>query len=99
MEITGPGYRVERDEGTARVVFEGTLRLSGTTAYRPIYELLDETGRLSDTITLDMRKLKLLNSDGINMLYKFAFNLGRMGGKKLIVFGSSTVPWQKKDLS
>lgn len=100
MEITGQGYRVQRDEDTGLVIFEGTLRLSGTKAYTPIAELLHETGEDGgDNVTLDMRNLKFLNSAGLNMLYKFAFNLGRKGGKKLIVRGSNAVPWQKKVFS
>ena len=32
------------------------------------------------------------------MLYKFALNLSRKGGTKLVVYGSESFPWQKKVL-
>lgn len=100
MEITGDEYRVHLDEGTAYVVFEGALRLAGSRAYKPIAQLLQETGQNSTAtiITLDMRKLNFLNSAGINMLYKFALTLRQRGGIKLIVRGSKDIPWQKKVL-
>jgi hypothetical protein len=70
MEITGNEYRVHLDENSAYVVFEGSLRLAGSRAYKPIAQLLQETGQQStSTITLDMRKLHFLNSAGSNMLY------------------------------
>lgn len=99
MEITGNEYRVHRADGSAKITFEGTLRLSGTKAYKPIAQLLQEVGEDgTDVVTLDMSNLQFLNSAGINMLYKFALNLSRKGGTKLIVFGSESFPWQKKVL-
>ncbi|MCG8422020.1 MAG: hypothetical protein MJE77_29205 [Proteobacteria bacterium] len=99
MEIAGNEYRVHRARDSAKVIFEGTLRLSGTKAYKPIAQLLQTVGEDgTDIVTLDMRKLQFLNSAGINMLYKFALNLSRKGGTKLVVYGSESFPWQKKVL-
>lgn len=99
MEITGNDYRVFRADDSAEVTFEGTLRLSGTNAYKPIAQMLQEVGEGGvDVITLDMRLLQFLNSAGINVLYKFALKLSRKGGTKLIVHGSKEYVWQKKVL-
>ena len=99
MDVSGNEYRVHCADGSTLVAFEGTLRLSGTKAYKPIAQLLQEVGEASaDVVTLDMRNLQFLNSAGINMLYKFALNLSRKGGTKLIVFGSESFPWQKRVL-
>lgn len=100
IQVSGNTYRVWREQDTARVNFEGSLRLSGTMAYMPIAQLLQEVGELgSSTVTLDMSKLQYLNSAGINMLYKFALNLHKKGNSKLVVYGSNAFPWQKKMLS
>ena len=63
MEIAGNEYRVHRARDSAKVIFEGTLRLSGTKAYKPIAQLLQTVGEDgTDIVTLDMRKLQFLNS-------------------------------------
>ena len=99
MEIAGTEYRVYCPKGSTRVTFEGTLRLSGTKAYKPIADLLHEVSEYTaDIVTLDMSRLQFLNSSGINMLYRFALTLSRKGGTKLIVYGSEAYPWQKKVL-
>jgi hypothetical protein len=100
IQVSGNTYRVWREQDAARVNFEGSLRLSGSMAYMPIVQLLEEVGELgAETVILDLSKLQFLNSAGINMVYKFALNLNKKGGSKLIVYGSSSFPWQKKMLS
>ena len=42
MEVKGDIYRVDYNDATGTVLFEGTLRLRGSTEYGPISELLDE---------------------------------------------------------
>lgn len=100
IQVSGNTYRVWREQGSARVNFEGSLRLSGTVAYLPIAQLLEEVGELEGgPVILDMSKLQYMNSAGINMLYKFALNLNKKGSAKLVVYGSNAYPWQKKMLS
>ena len=51
------------------------------------------------TITLDLHKLKALNSSGINVLTKFVINARDQGVSQLIVQGTRQFPWQSKVLS
>ena len=51
------------------------------------------------TITLDLHKLKALNSSGINVLSKFVINARDQGVSQLIVQGTRQFPWQSKVLS
>lgn len=100
MTVSGETYRVWRDPDSARIDFEGALRLSGTKAYAPIAELLEDVRTAAeDTVSLDISKLQYLNSAGINMFYKFAVSLRKRGDLKLIVYGSHAFPWQKKMLN
>lgn len=100
MQVSGETYRVWRDKDSARINFEGALRLSGTASYAPIAKLLEEVGTsVEDQVTLDISKLQYLNSAGINMFYKFAVSLRNRGDLGLLVYGSSEYPWQKKMLN
>ena len=100
MQVSGETYRVWREQDSARINFEGALRLSGTAAYAPIAKLLEETSNTADDlVTLDISKLQYLNSAGINMFYKFAVALRNRGDLGLLVHGSSDYPWQKKMLN
>ena len=97
MEIKSNEYRVWTQNAT--IIFEGTMRLSGTEAYAPINELL--SGVLAadpKAIIIDLTNLEFLNSSGINMLAKFAIAVRKLPGVAITVQGSLRIPWQSKSL-
>ncbi|PPS46100.1 STAS domain-containing protein [Chroococcidiopsis sp. TS-821] len=99
MKIEGKNYSVRYDESTATVLFQGSLRLSGTEEYAPIEQLLNHLiERELPSIALDLRKLEFLNSSGISMLSKFAINVRKKKNIQMRVIGSQEIPWQSKSL-
>lgn len=97
--IEGEGYRVYRGDADGHVVFEGALRLGGTTEYAPINALLFEVMDEAHSITLDLRQLEFLNSSGIAMLSKFVIEARNRQVTEVAIQGASTIPWQGKSLN
>ncbi|MBN1991273.1 MAG: hypothetical protein JW953_01105 [Anaerolineae bacterium] len=99
MEVKGEGYHISYDATTATVALQGVLRLRGVTEYASIEQLLGDVVALKPSqITLDLRKLRFLNSSGINILFRFVIQVREQGNSQLVVQGSPQIPWQKKSL-
>jgi len=99
VNIEGEDYAVSLDDETKTVTCEGSLRLSGMTEYAPIVALLNELAdTVPPTVTLDVRKLKFLNSSGINALSKFVIKVRKNEKTAMFVKGSKSIAWQKKSL-
>lgn len=97
MEIKTNDYRVWA-EGS-EIHYEGTMRLSGTEAYAPILEMMQQIlASAPEGIVLDLTQLEFLNSSGINLLAKFTIDVRKQPGIKLAVRGSTRIPWQSKSL-
>lgn len=97
MEIKTKEYRVWTEGAT--IHYEGTMRLSGTEAYAPILELMNDVLESdAETIVLDLTELEFLNSSGINLLAKFTIEVRKKAGPGLMVKGSTRIPWQSKSL-
>ena len=97
MEIKTADYTVWTEGAT--IHYEGTLRLSGTDAYQPILELMQQV--LADkpqNMVLDLSQLEFLNSSGINLLAKFTIELRKHPDLPVKVLGSTKIPWQSKSL-
>ena len=99
QEIKGEDYSIKYDRESVTVCFLGELSLSGPAEYAPIVELLDEVANPEPpTITLNLKKLKFVNSSGISMLSKFVITVRKKKTIQLLVLGSNDIPWQQKSL-
>jgi hypothetical protein len=99
MEIKGKNYRVTYDPRSARIVFQGALRLRGMGEYAPIAQLMNAVVAAAPaTVTLDLRGLRFLNSPGINILFRFVINMRDQTRSQVVVLGAARIPWQAKSL-
>jgi len=97
MEIKTSEYRVWGEGAT--IHYEGTMRLSGTAAYAPILDLMQETlATKPPKVILDLTELEFLNSSGINLLAKFTIDVRKQPTVGMQVIGSTKIPWQSKSL-
>lgn len=97
MDIRTSEYQVWVEDST--IHYEGTMRLSGTQAYAPILELMQHVlDSTSESIVLDLTELEFLNSSGINLLAKFTIEVRKRPAIKIMVKGSTRIPWQSKSL-
>lgn len=96
VEIKGEEYCVTYDPATGTAVFQGLLRMS---RYEQIRQLLDGiVANAPRAVTLDLRRLKFLNSHGINMLFGFVIGLRELPGVHVTVVGTTGFPWQGRTL-
>ena len=95
-------YTLEYNDGNQTVSFLGTIRLQSTTEYEPILNLLqkahDETGS-GETLQLDFRQLRFLNSSGINTISRFVIASRKQDKVNLLVLGNQDIYWQMKSLT
>src|ERR1700744_2876096 len=97
MEIKGNDYRVWTEGAT--IHYEGTMRLSGTEAYAPILDLMQQVLATKPAkVVLDLTELEFLNSSGINLLAKFTIDVRKQPEIGMLVKGSTKIPWQAKSL-
>lgn len=98
MEITTRKYSLKYDRETNTIYWEGVMRLDGFQEYEPITQLLNQVAALEPVlITLNIRKLKALNSSGISVLGRFIFNMDKKQTTESVVMQTSKkIIWQKK---
>jgi hypothetical protein len=100
MEINEQDYKIIYDPQTAFLHFEGTLRLIGVHAYEEIVQLLDQVVESEPPIiTINMRKMRILNSSGITTLAKFVIKVNKKKNIGIIIQGSKKIAWQKDSLT
>lgn len=100
MEIQTEDYHVSYDITTHTIKCQGFLQLNGLEEYAPIVELLNQVVEQEPTIIrLNVRKLELLNSSGINMMSKFVIKVRQKKTIQMVVQGSQEIEWQGKSLT
>ena len=98
-KISSPDYDYQYDPQTATFTWEGVVRLGQVEDYKPIGTLLQEAlSKNPSNLTLDLRKLKFLNSSGINFLALFTIKVRERSNFTFRVYGSNNIPWQGKSL-
>jgi len=99
MEIQAQDYRIQHDSTTATVHFQGFLLLNGSENYAPItqllYELVDQQTPL---ITLNLQRLRMLNSSGFQMLSKFVMKTRQHKNIQILIKGNKDISWQIRSL-
>ena len=99
MEIKSKNYNIIYDEASHNIVFDGSLRLNGSEEYASIFELLNRVAQQEpEKIILDLKKLKFLNSSGINILSRFVIDVRKRQNIQILVIGAKQNPWQGKSL-
>lgn len=98
-EICQDQYRVAYNPATATVVCAGTFRLHDR-EYEPIQALLNSTADAagSNSLILDLREARFLNSAGINALAQFVIRLRQRACQQLVIKGNTQHHWQRKSL-
>src|SRR5262245_54313215 len=97
-EIHHDRYQVTYDPATAIIACIGNFRLPDE-EFIPILEMLTEAADAKpDTLTLDVRQLRFLNSSGINILARFVIHIRQQKSCQLVIKGDRQYPWQHKSL-
>lgn len=99
MEVKKDDYRVWYDPATATVNFEGLIRESQISDYKPLEELLEEViAQKPPVISMNLKELEFLNSSGMTILSRFVIGVRNKKMIQLVVRGSQKIAWQNKSL-
>jgi len=97
MDLKSKDYSIEYDEAAQTITCQGALRLAELDEYASLSQLLDSIlTQKPAQLTLDMRRLRFLNSSGFNILSKFVLKVRQEGTIRLGVQASRDIPWHKK---
>ncbi|HID99270.1 MAG TPA: hypothetical protein EYP59_03145 [Thiotrichaceae bacterium] len=100
MEIKTEKYNVIYNSEIAKMTFKGSLLLNGAKEYEPILQLLNMAAEQQqpNTLTIELRDLRFLNSSGINMMTKFVINVCDIKTLELglVIVGDKKIAWQEK---
>lgn len=95
--INGENHKVSYNESDNTLYIEGTLRLRGLDEYKPISNFLDQCLE-NKSLTINVKKLKFLNSSGIAMFSRFVIHARKKENYRLSFIGSTDISWQGKSL-
>lgn len=99
MKITAGDSILTFTEQEQTAVLEGSMRLANLTEYDVVLEFLNNISeKINDTLILDLRELKFLNSSGITTLSMFILDKKKLNKPKIVVIGSNQISWQEKSL-
>lgn len=96
-EIKGQDYHIYYDPNSKTIHFKGKIRLRGMKEYTEIMNFLDRiVKKQTETFTLDIQNLELLNSSGINMLSRFFIDIRKQKKNQMSIIASEEILWQVK---
>ena len=99
MEVKKDDYRVWYDPTTATVNFQGLIRESQISDYKPLEELLEGViAQKPPVISMNLQELEFLNSSGMTILSRFVIGVRNKKMIQLVVRGSQKIAWQNKSL-
>lgn len=99
MDLISEDYSIQYDEVTQTITCQGALRLAELGDYASLSQLLDSIiDQKPPQLTLDMRRLRFLNSSGFNILSKFVLKVRQEGTMQMIVQATKDIPWHEKSL-
>ncbi|MBN2527680.1 MAG: STAS domain-containing protein [Deltaproteobacteria bacterium] len=99
MEIQKEQCAIKYIKERSEILVSGSMRLLGAENYNEISDVF--TQAVEDepkTLTLDITKLRFLNSSGINVFFKFLISLRKRNKTQLTILGTNDFFWQKKTL-
>lgn len=100
MEVKRDDYRVWYDPATATVNFQGLIRESQISDYKPLEELLEGViAQKPPVISMNLQELEFLNSSGMTILSRFVIGVRNKKMIQLVVRGSQNIAWQNKSLA
>lgn len=88
------------DNTTSTLNFSGSMRLANMKEYDVVADFLKEASEEStEKLTLNLEKLKFLNSSGITTLSLFILNCKKTNNPQIAVRGNKDVSWQEKSIA
>ena len=99
LEIKGQAYHVYYDPNSKTIHLKGKIRLRGMEEYTEIINFLDSIfQKETETLTLDIRCLEILNSSGTNMLSRFFIGIRKQKKNRnhMSIIASQDILWQVK---
>ncbi len=88
-------YAVERGPSPGAWILRGVMRLESAEAYARAFGPLEAAAAQGGKLSIDITSVVFLNSSGIRA-FADVLLVARKSGTRVTVFGSSSVPWQKK---
>jgi len=99
MKITAGDSTLTFNENDYTAVIEGSLRLANLLEYDVVLDFLNKVSeKTQNSLILDLRELRFLNSSGITTLSMFILDKKKLSKPKITVLGSNLIPWQEKSL-
>jgi len=94
--IKDDAYQIIHQQDDHVVSLSGEICL-GSREYQPIEKLLYQAAsQQPETLVLDLRNLRILNSAGINTLIRFLVQVKDQELCSILVMGNQAVDWQRK---
>jgi hypothetical protein len=97
MDVRSETYHITYEPATAIVAFCGVMRLLGVKDYERVKQLMDSVvAAAPDSLTLDLRALRFVNSLGMYLLMGFILSMRDKTNSQVIVQGVEGNYWQAR---
>jgi hypothetical protein len=97
MDVRGETFYVTYDPKAANLAFEGVMRLLGVKDYERVKQLMDNVvATAPDSLTLDLRALRFVNSLGMYLIMGFILSMRDKTKSRVTVQGIEGNYWQAR---